>query len=172
MKKRILRHLAFMDEYLEHMSDESRENLEKTMKKHMTEIYFFMHERFIHLVVTVLFALGTFMTIFTYLLSENIGLVALGVLMIVLLVPYVNHYYLLENGVQKMYVQYDELLAEIERREEEERKSREEHKPESKREEESKSENNRVESSKNDEKYSDGESKQAKRKSESRKRQI
>lgn len=125
MKKRILRHLAFMDRYLENMPNETRENLEKTMKKHMTEIYFFMHERFIHLVVTVLFALGTFMTIFTYLLSENVGLIALAVLMIVLLVPYVNHYYLLENGVQKMYVQYDELLAEIDRREAEERKSRE-----------------------------------------------
>ena len=125
MKKRILRHLAFMDRYLENMPNETRENLEKTMKKHMTEIYFFMHERFIHLVVTVLFALGTFMTIFTYLLSENVGLIALAVLMIVLLVPYVNHYYLLENGVQKMYVQYDELLAEIDRREADGEKSSE-----------------------------------------------
>ena len=56
------------------------------------------------------------MTIFTYLLSENPVLLALAFLMIILLVPYVNHYYLLENGVQKMYVQYDELLAEIDRR--------------------------------------------------------
>lgn len=125
MKKRILRHLAFMDKYLENMPNETKENLEKTMKKHMTEIYFFMHERFIHLVVTVLFALGTFMTIFTYLLSENVGLLALALLMIILLVPYVNHYYLLENGVQKMYVQYDELLAEIDRREADGEKSSE-----------------------------------------------
>ncbi len=125
MKKRILRHLAFMDKYLENMPNETKENLDKTMKKHMTEIYFFMHERFIHLVVTVLFALGTFMTIFTYLLSENVGLLALALLMIILLVPYVNHYYLLENGVQKMYVQYDELLAEIDRREADGEKSSE-----------------------------------------------
>ena len=125
MKKRILRHLAFMDKYLENMPNETKENLEKTMKKHMTEIYFFMHERFIHLVVTVLFALGTFMTVFTYLLSENVGLLALALLMIILLVPYVNHYYLLENGVQKMYVQYDELLAEIDRREADGEKSSE-----------------------------------------------
>ena len=43
----------------------------------------------------------------------------LGFLMIVLLVPYVKHYYLLENGVQKMYRQYDALLEQIERRKEE-----------------------------------------------------
>ena len=61
--------------------------------------------------MTVLFALGSFMTVFTYLLTENIGLVALGFLMIVLLVPYVKHYYLLENSVQKMYDQYDQMIG-------------------------------------------------------------
>ena len=45
MKKRILRHLEWMDKYLEIMQNESLDSLEKTMKKHMTEIYFFMHER-------------------------------------------------------------------------------------------------------------------------------
>lgn len=118
MKKRILRHLKYMDEYLAGMSEKSKEELEKTMKKHMTEIYFFMHERFIHLVVTVLFALGTFMTIFTYLIAENIGLLALALCLIILLAPYIKHYYLLENGVQKMYIQYDRLSEEIEKREE------------------------------------------------------
>ena len=28
----------------------------------------------------------------------------------ILLFPYINHYYLLENGVQKMYEQYDRML--------------------------------------------------------------
>lgn len=116
MKKRILKHLEMMDGFLAHLSDKSVEEIEETMKRHMTEIYFFMHERLIHLIVTVLFALGTFMTIFTYLLTDNIGLVALGVLMIVLLAPYISHYYLLENGVQKMYRQYDTLYEEVQER--------------------------------------------------------
>ena len=119
MAERITNHLKWMDDYLCNMEGKSVDELSKTMKKHMTEIYFFMHERMIHLIVTVLFALGSFMTVFTYLLTENIGLVALGFLMIVLLVPYVKHYYLLENGVQKMYRQYDALLEQIERRKEE-----------------------------------------------------
>ena len=116
MKKRILKHLAMMDEYIAGMSGKTVEEMEETLQRHMTEITFFMHERLIHLIVTVLFALGSFMTIFTYLLTENVGLVALGFLMIVLLAPYVKHYYLLENGVQKMYEQYDALYEEIKRR--------------------------------------------------------
>ena len=30
--------------------------------------------------------------------------------LLILLFPYINHYYLLENGVQKMYAQYDRML--------------------------------------------------------------
>jgi hypothetical protein len=32
---------------------------------------------------------------------------------LVLLIPYIMHYYLLENGVQKMYRQYDEMLRRV-----------------------------------------------------------
>lgn len=113
MKKRILAHLSYMEDILEHLKDKDENELEVIRKRHMTEIYFFMHERLIHLIVTVLFAIGTFMTLFTYLLVENVGLLVLALLLIVLLVPYINHYYLLENGVQKMYVQHDKLMEEI-----------------------------------------------------------
>lgn len=116
MKKRILKHLNDMEDYLESLSDRTEEELTEMLARHMTEIQFFMHERLIHLIVTVLFALGTFMTIFTYLLTDNIGLIALGVLLIVLLAPYIKHYYLLENGVQKMYIQYDKLYEECMKR--------------------------------------------------------
>ncbi len=116
MKKRIVKHLNDMEEYLESLSDRTEEELTEMLARHMTEIQFFMHERLIHLIVTVLFALGTFMTIFTYLLTDNIGLIALGVLLIVLLAPYIKHYYLLENGVQKMYIQYDKLYEECMKR--------------------------------------------------------
>lgn len=129
MKERITKYLKYMDELLEKLKksnnneyakdDESGknnevtdsiENLEDIMKNHMTQIGFFMHERMIHLIVTFIFAVGAFMTIFTYLIVENVGLLLLALLIIVLLVPYIKHYYLLENGVQKMYKQYDELL--------------------------------------------------------------
>lgn len=115
MKERILKYLAYMDEIIEGLDGGEQADLEKIMKNHMVQIGFFMHERLIHLIVTVLFAVGTFLTIFTYLLVDNMGLLLLALLLIVLLVPYIKHYYLLENGVQKMYKQYDRLLKEMDK---------------------------------------------------------
>ena len=113
MKKRMLKYLAFMDGIIEKLDAGEEEKLDEVMKNHMVQIGFFMHERLIHLIVTVLFAIGTFMTIFTYLMVDNLGLLFLTLLLIVLLAPYIKHYYLLENGVQKMYRQYDRLLEEM-----------------------------------------------------------
>ena len=113
MKKRMLKYLAFMDEITEKLDAGEEVKLDEIMKNHMVQIGFFMHERLIHLIVTVLFAIGTFMTIFTYLMVDNLGLLFLTLLLIVLLAPYIKHYYLLENGVQKMYRQYDRLLEEM-----------------------------------------------------------
>lgn len=110
MKERITSYLKYMDELLE---NDNLENVRKIMDNHMVQIEFFMHERLVHLIVTVLFAIGTFMTVFTYLIVGNVGLLLLALLLIVLLIPYISHYYLLENGVQKMYKQYDKLLEMI-----------------------------------------------------------
>ena len=40
-------------------------------------------------------------------------LLVLFVALLVLLIPYIAHYYILENGVQKMYRQYDELIKKM-----------------------------------------------------------
>lgn len=40
-------------------------------------------------------------------------LLVLTLLFLVLLVPYIMHYYTLENEVQKMYTQYDEILKHL-----------------------------------------------------------
>ena len=90
---------------------ESEEELdwEDEMQKHLVQIAFFAHERFIHLVVTVLFALMTTM-VFLYTFSNfSIPLLLLMILLMGLLIPYVKHYFLLENSVQDMYEQYDKM---------------------------------------------------------------
>ena len=113
MKKRLTQYLLHMDELLEHMSSDRKNqemNLTDIMDNHLKQISFFMHERLIHLIVTVIFAIGVFMTVFTYLLTDNIGLMLLALLLIILLVPYIKHYYLLENNKKKMYIQYDKLI--------------------------------------------------------------
>jgi len=45
---------------------------------------------------------------------SNPMLLVLTLLFLVLLVPYIMHYYTLENEVQKMYNQYDEILNHLE----------------------------------------------------------
>lgn len=106
MADRIKQYMNYVNLLLE--SDEERD-WEEEMKKHLVQIAFFAHERFIHLVVTVLFALMTTM-VFLYTFSNfSIPLLLLMILLMGLLIPYIKHYFLLENSVQDMYEQYDKM---------------------------------------------------------------
>lgn len=106
MADRIKQYMAYVNQILE--SNEERQ-WEEEMQKHLVQIAFFAHERFIHLVVTMLFALMTTM-VFLYTFSHfSISLLLLLVLLMGLLIPYIKHYFLLENSVQDMYEQYDKM---------------------------------------------------------------
>lgn len=86
-----------------------RLRLEREKAELLVQIGFFQHERLIHLIVTVLFAL---MTIFVFVLAMTDFAPWTGVLLVllfILLIPYIKHYWLLENGTQKLYQYYDEL---------------------------------------------------------------
>ena len=109
MEARILAYRKYMDELLQH----EEEDWEAIRSQHLVQIGFFQHERLVHLLVTLAFALFAIMTIFVTIFSPNPGLFALIILFLVLLIPYIQHYYLLENETQKMYVQYDKILAHI-----------------------------------------------------------
>ena len=118
MEKRILAYRKRIDELLQ--KDDA--NWEKVMEEHLTQVAFFQHERLIHLIVTVLFAILEIMSILgTVILTAmdcgNIALSIMTILLLVLLIPYIRHYYILENEVQKMYGQYDELLKKINEKE-------------------------------------------------------
>ena len=111
MEKRILAYRKRIDELLK----KEDADWAKVLEEHLVQVAFFQHERLIHLIVTVLFAVLEIMSILgTVILSAlekgNIALAIMTVLLLVLLIPYIRHYYILENEVQKMYTQYDELL--------------------------------------------------------------
>ncbi|OKZ82482.1 MAG: hypothetical protein BHW06_11775 [Clostridium sp. 44_14] len=108
MKRRILTYMQQIDELLQAPPDDT--DWTKAIKNHLTQIRFFQHERLIHLIVTVLFALMTTSVVVGLVSSSNIWLAILLIPLLILLFPYINHYYLLENGVQKMYAQYDRML--------------------------------------------------------------
>ena len=108
MKKRILAYLEYIDKLLE--EDNKDTDWDEEIKKHLVQISFFAHERIVHLIVTVLFALMTIITMVYLNFSGKMVMFLLTVALLTLLVPYIMHYYLLENSVQKMYVQYDEMM--------------------------------------------------------------
>ncbi len=105
MEKRILGYRKYIDELLQ------REDLdwEEVIREHLIQVSFFQHERLIHLIVTVTFALLEVIAIALCVTAFSPGVGLLAIALLVLLIPYIRHYYILENEVQKMYFQYDRM---------------------------------------------------------------
>ena len=100
--------------YIEKMSKliESGEMTREQLASMLVSIGFFQHERLIHLLVTLAFAV---MTILSLLMTvQELYFLPLFVLFLALEVPYVFHYYRLENGVQKLQRMYREAEEKIE----------------------------------------------------------
>ena len=110
MKKRIISYRLKVDSILSNPGSIPPERWTEILQEHLVQIGFFQHERLIHLIVTVTFAILTIMSFVASLVVGMPALLALTLLFVVLLIPYIMHYYTLENEVQKMYVQYDRIL--------------------------------------------------------------
>jgi uncharacterized membrane protein YoaK (UPF0700 family) len=76
---------------------------------YLAKIKFFQHERLIHLLVTLSFALFLLISIISATLFSKLKLLILSFFILLLLFPYIIHYYKLENGVQKLYILYTKL---------------------------------------------------------------
>lgn len=87
----------------------TQELVRDKLEEHLVQVGFFQHERLIHLIVTVTFALLEMLAIVLSVISDSLFTLVLPVVILILLVPYIRHYYILENEVQKMYVQYDRM---------------------------------------------------------------
>ena len=74
-----------------------------------TRIGFFQHERLAHELVLVLFALLTVGSFLFFVACPEILVLVLAALFFALLIPYIRHYFGLENGVQRLYDLYAEL---------------------------------------------------------------
>lgn len=111
MKKRILEYTGRIDELLE--AEDESVNWESMVKEHLVQISFFQHERLVHLIVTVLVAIAFILCFGIAMIAESILMFIPAIILFMLFIPYIFHYYLLENQVQKMYEQYDRLLKAV-----------------------------------------------------------
>lgn len=104
MKKYLKEYVAEIDKLLESDVD----NITEVIDKHLIKINFFQHERLIHLLVTLAYAI---MAIISFIASTTTPMfVFVGVILVLFLIPYVLHYFFLENNVQYLYIQYDKML--------------------------------------------------------------
>ncbi len=70
---------------------------------HRAQIEYLQHERLVHLLVTLFFGLSALLTLLFLVLHPQALVGVLLLFLLVLLVPYLVHYYRLENGVQRWY---------------------------------------------------------------------
>lgn len=101
-----------MQTYLDYMEEVSKKELseEETqviLADFFNQIRFFQNERLIHLIVTVTFALMALMSVLANLTVSSIPLLIFSLGTLIFLFFYVNHYFFLERGVQKLYTYYD-----------------------------------------------------------------
>jgi hypothetical protein len=75
----------------------------KILFEHERKIHYLQHERMIHLLVMLFVGLFTLLSFFFALLLARIELYIIIAVFLSLCIPYIYHYYQLENGVQRLY---------------------------------------------------------------------
>ncbi len=100
----------YIKDYIKEIEKLINENHKFTTKEKEilnNKIIFFEHERLIHLIVTLFYALFTFIFLVLGVISY-LFLIIFGIGIIFLLF-YIRHYFFLENSVQYMYKLYDKV---------------------------------------------------------------
>ena len=72
-----------------------QEMVQDKLKEHLVQVGFFQHERLIHLIVTVTFALLEMLAIVISVISDSLFTLLLPIVILILLIPYIRHYYIL-----------------------------------------------------------------------------
>lgn len=102
MKKYLYDYIKNIDLILK---ENKKVDYKKLKEEHLIKIKFFQHERLIHLIVTLFYALFTFI-VFSF-IKIFLPFIFIALILLVFLIFYVVHYFRLENGVQYLYKQYD-----------------------------------------------------------------
>ena len=110
METYLKRHEAFIRQQLAAAGDGA--DWAGLARFHRMQIEYMQHERLIHLLVTLFFGLCAMLTMFFFVLHPQVAVGILLLLLLALVVPYIAHYYKLENGLQRWY----HLANEIESR--------------------------------------------------------
>ena len=115
MKEYVVQTMKAARSYIDNdMKAAGEEKTRRVLAEFEIKISYFQHERLIHLMVTLFFALFLLLSIgplFLLPVDFTITGLLLTAIFFGLTVGYVFHYYFLENSVQKMYHMRDEIIA-------------------------------------------------------------
>ena len=115
MKEYVVQTMNAARSYIDNdMQTAGEEKTRRVLAEFEIKIAYFQHERLIHLMVTLSFALFLLLSIGSIFLFPSeflISAILLTCIFFGLTIGYVFHYYFLENSVQKMYHMRDEMIA-------------------------------------------------------------
>lgn len=100
MEKYLRQHLNLTEKVL---SDGQTDELKNWLVYNRVQISFLQHERLAHLLVTLFIALFLLIIFLAGLFYASGYFILMEILLAVLLIFYLKHYYILENGVQRLY---------------------------------------------------------------------
>lgn len=106
MKNMLNNYISKLDQITSQNKITNRAEILEDLKLKIT---FFQHERLIHLIVTMFTGTFSLLTFLAAITSGHIELYILTALLLILFIPYIAHYFFLENNVQKLYTYYDKL---------------------------------------------------------------
>ena len=100
-----------LKDYIKELKEKiEKKKIDKNLSEEvLTWIQFFQHERLVHLIVTFFTGIGAILFLLGALYFENIPLLLLFMITLCLFIPYIFHYYYLENGIQQLYDLYFEI---------------------------------------------------------------
>jgi len=107
----MVKYLKRQEELVEEaLSKDNCSDWESLRNYHKSQIEFLQHERLVHLLVTLSFGFFFLISVLAAAVSEKFEILLVSLLLLVLLIPYIAHYYKLENGVQRLYELYNKLM--------------------------------------------------------------
>lgn len=107
MKKYIDSYTKEIEDFIEKPDDR---DISEVKKEHLVQIQFIQHERIVHWFVTMFVGILLFIAMaILFANPQKIAMLALIILLLGLLIPYLMYYYYIENATQHLYTLYNKL---------------------------------------------------------------
>jgi len=107
------KHESFVREALDKNPDAA--GLASLLEYHNKQLEWMQHERIVHLLVMLFVCLFMLLSWGFAIINTSMPVIALALLLLILSVAYIIHYYRLENGVQKWYLLSNAIKQRLER---------------------------------------------------------